>query len=77
MKIAKEEIFGPVMSVFKFSDVDEAIRRANDTPYGLAAGVWTNSIDKAIYISNSLRAGQVYINTVTNKDFKIKNTEIR
>jgi len=45
MTIAKEEIFGPVMSIFKFSDYDEVIKRANDTAYGLGAGVVTNNIE--------------------------------
>jgi len=45
MKIAKEEIFGPVMSIFKFSDYDEVIARANDTNYGLAAGIVTKDIE--------------------------------
>jgi aldehyde dehydrogenase (NAD+) len=63
MKIAKEEIFGPVMSILKISDIDEAIERANNTEYGLAAAVFTESIDNAIYVSNALRAGQVYVNT--------------
>lgn len=62
MKIAKEEIFGPVMSVMKFKTVDEVIQRANATDYGLVAGVVTKNIDNAIEISNGLRAGQVFIN---------------
>jgi len=45
MKIAREEIFGPVMSIFKFSDYDEVIKRANDTNYGLAAGIVTSNIE--------------------------------
>lgn len=62
MKIAKEEIFGPVMSILKFSDVNEAIRRSNLTDYGLAAAVWTSDIGKAHAIANSLRAGTVWVN---------------
>mmetsp|Transcript_42868 Transcript_42868/g.41198 ORF Transcript_42868/g.41198 Transcript_42868/m.41198 type:complete len:129 (-) Transcript_42868:60-446(-) len=62
MKIAKEEIFGPVMSVFKFKTVDEVIKRANDTTYGLTAAVVTKDLKKAFHISNKLKAGQVYVN---------------
>ena len=62
MKIAQEEIFGPVMSVMKFSDMDELIERANKTIYGLAAAVWTRDITKAHYIANNVRAGTVWVN---------------
>lgn len=62
MKIAKEEIFGPVMSVMKFKTIDEAIKRANDSEYGLAAGVQTTDISSQIKVSNALRAGQIYVN---------------
>jgi aldehyde dehydrogenase (NAD+) len=62
MKIAREEIFGPVMSVIPFRDMDEVIVRANNTIYGLAAGVWTRDIKKAHAIANSVRAGTVWVN---------------
>lgn len=62
MKIAREEIFGPVMSVIPFKDLDEVIARANRTIYGLAAGVWTRDIKKAHAIANSVRAGTVWVN---------------
>src|ERR1700674_318163 len=62
MKIAKEEIFGPVMSIIKFRDVDEVIDRANRTIYGLAAAVWTKDITKAHAIADSVRAGTVWVN---------------
>ena len=62
MEIAREEIFGPVMSVLKFSDIEEVIKRANDTTYGLAAAVWTSDVKKAHQISHSLRAGTVWVN---------------
>jgi len=62
MKIAKEEIFGPVMSILKFKNIDEVIERANRSHYGLGAGVVTKSIDNALKISNGLRAGTVYVN---------------
>src|SRR4051794_2169151 len=63
MTIAREEIFGPVLASIEFADIDEAIARANDTPYGLAAGVWTRDIKKAHYIARKLQAGTVWINT--------------
>ena len=62
MAIAKEEIFGPVVCIMKFKASDEVIRRANDSSFGLSAGVITKSIDNAIKISNGLRAGTVWVN---------------
>jgi aldehyde dehydrogenase (NAD+) len=62
MKIAREEIFGPVMNILKFENMSEVIRRGNQTFYGLAAAVWTNDITKAHRIAASLRAGTVWIN---------------
>src|SRR6516162_2990172 len=62
MKIATEEIFGPVMQVLKFKDVDEVVKRANTTDYGLAAAVWSRDIKKAHTIAECLRAGTVWIN---------------
>ena len=62
MKIAREEIFGPVMSIIPFRNVDEVVERANRTNYGLAAAVWTRDIQKALAISNSVRAGTVWVN---------------
>lgn len=62
MKIAREEIFGPVMSVIPFKNLDEVVERANRTIYGLAAGVWTRDIKKAHAIANSVRAGTVWVN---------------
>eukprot|EP00249_Psilotum_nudum_P020551 c27753_g1_i1 orf=334-1848(+) len=62
MKIAREEIFGPVMSVLKFKNLDDVIQRANDTLYGLAAGIITNNIDVANRLSRSIKAGTVWIN---------------
>jgi aldehyde dehydrogenase (NAD+) len=63
MTISREEIFGPVLAAIEFADLDEAIARANDTPYGLAAGVWTRDIKKAHYVARKLQAGTVWINT--------------
>jgi acyl-CoA reductase-like NAD-dependent aldehyde dehydrogenase len=63
MTISREEIFGPVLAAIEFGDIDEAIARANDSPYGLAAGVWTRDIKKAHYVARKLQAGTVWINT--------------
>ncbi|KAK1265642.1 Aldehyde dehydrogenase family 2 member C4 [Acorus gramineus] len=62
MRIAKDEIFGPVMSLMKFKTVEEAIEKANNTRYGLAAGIVTKDIDVANRVSRSVRAGVVWIN---------------
>jgi aldehyde dehydrogenase (NAD+) len=62
MKIAEEEIFGPVMSIIRFKDMSEVIDRANRTMYGLAAAVWTRDIGKAHAIANGVRAGTVWVN---------------
>jgi aldehyde dehydrogenase (NAD+) len=63
MTIAREEIFGPVLATIEFADVEEAIARANDSMYGLAAAVWTRDIKKAHYVARRLQAGTVWINT--------------
>ncbi|RLM80543.1 aldehyde dehydrogenase family 2 member B7, mitochondrial-like [Panicum miliaceum] len=62
MKIAREEIFGPVQTILKFSGVEEVIRRANASQYGLAAGVFTRSLDAANTLSRALRVGTVWVN---------------
>ncbi len=61
-RIAREEIFGPVLSVITFDTVEEAIRIANDTEYGLAAAVWTSNLTTAHEVARSLRAGTVWVN---------------
>lgn len=63
MRIAQEEVFGPVVSVIPFSEDEEAYAIANDTEYGLAAGVWTSSIKRATVAPRRLRAGTVWVNT--------------
>ena len=63
MTIAREEIFGPVLSVLAFDDIDEVIEQANNNPYGLAAAVWTRDVKKAHSVSRRLKAGTVWINT--------------
>jgi aldehyde dehydrogenase (NAD+) len=63
MKIAQEEIFGPVLSVLTFDDFDEVIAEANNNPYGLASAVWTRDVKKAHMMSRRLKAGTVWINT--------------
>ncbi len=62
-RIAQEEIFGPVMGITRFRDLDEAIRIANNTKYGLVAAVWTRDINKAMKIATRVRAGSIWVNT--------------
>ncbi|PQD95716.1 betaine-aldehyde dehydrogenase [Pradoshia eiseniae] len=68
MTIAKEEIFGPVVSAMPFDDIDDLVEKANDSMYGLAAGVWTQDIKKAHYIAHKLKAGTVWVNTYNTFD---------
>ncbi len=63
MRIAREEVFGPVLSVIPFEDEEDAVAIGNDSTYGLAAGVWTSSIKRAIRTSERLEAGSVWVNT--------------
>ena len=71
MRIAREEIFGPVLSVLSFTNLDEAVRQANATPYGLAAAVWTADMSKAIRTARALRAGTVHVNQYDNDDITV------
>ena len=63
MRIAQEEVFGPVLSVIKFKDEEEAVAIANDVAFGLGAGVWTQSIKRATTMARRIRAGTVWVNT--------------
>ena len=63
MKVAAEEIFGPVLSIIPFADEDEAVQIANDTPYGLASGVWSQDINRCLRMMRAIRSGVVWVNT--------------
>ncbi|WP_241728105.1 aldehyde dehydrogenase family protein, partial [Dietzia sp. DQ11-38-2] len=63
-----DEIFGPVVSALRFTDVDDAVRQANDSIYGLAAGVWTKDISKAHQVASRLHAGSVWVNQYNGFD---------
>ena len=67
-RIAREEIFGPVLSVLTFRTPDEAVAKANNTPYGLSAGVWTDKGSRILAIADRLRAGVVWANTFNKFD---------
>jgi aldehyde dehydrogenase (NAD+) len=69
MRIAQEEVFGPVLSILKFRDEEDAIRIANDIRFGLAAGVWTTSLHRAMLLSERLKAGTVWINNYRSTSY--------
>ncbi|MES2295049.1 MAG: aldehyde dehydrogenase [Pseudomonadota bacterium] len=69
MRIAQEEVFGPVLSVIRFKDEDDALRIGNDVLYGLAAGVWTKSLKRAMKMADGLRAGTVWVNNYRATSF--------
>ena len=69
MRIAQEEVFGPVLAVIPFKDEEDAIRMGNDVQYGLAAGVWTRSLHRAMLMSARLRAGTVWVNNYRATSF--------
>ena len=69
MRIAQEEVFGPVLAVLSFTDENDAIRIANDIPYGLAAGVWTKDLRRAMLVSDKLKAGTVWVNNYRATSF--------
>lgn len=71
MRIAQEEIFGPVLSVIGFDDLDQAVREANTTPYGLQAGIWTSNINKAHKLARALRVGTVHVNQYAEDDITV------
>ena len=71
MKIAREEIFGPVMSVIRFKTEEEAIAMANDSPYGLQASVWSHNINRAHRVARALRAGTVHVNQYDEDDITV------
>ena len=68
MRIAREEIFGPVLAVMTFRTADEAVEKANNTPYGLSAGVWTEKGSRILAMVSRLRAGVVWANTFNRFD---------
>ena len=71
MKIAREEIFGPVMSVIRFKSEEEAVALANDSPYGLQASVWSSNINRAHRVARQLRAGTVHVNQYDEDDITV------
>ncbi len=70
-RVAREEIFGPVLTVTEFEDEADALRIANDTPFGLAAGIWTRDVKKAHRLARAIRAGTVYVNTFDTADITV------
>ncbi len=71
LTIVREEIFGPVLAVTRFETEDEAIRMANDSPYGLGSGLWTASLARAHRVSRKLQAGLVWVNCYMDSDVTV------
>ena len=71
MRIAQEEVFGPVLSVIEFDDAEDAARVANSTPYGLAAGVWTSDLSTAHRMVRAVRAGVIHVNCYGGADISL------
>jgi gamma-glutamyl-gamma-aminobutyraldehyde dehydrogenase len=71
MKVAREEIFGPVLSIIRFKDEAEAVAIANDSPYGLQAGLWTGNLSRAHRVARLLRAGTVHVNQYDDDDITV------
>ena len=68
MRIAREEIFGPVISAIPFTDIEEVIERSNSTHFGLGAGIWTKDVSKAHKLARGIRSGSVWINCYQASD---------
>jgi aminomuconate-semialdehyde/2-hydroxymuconate-6-semialdehyde dehydrogenase len=71
MRTVREEIFGPVQAIVPFDDEDEALRLANDSPYGLAGMLWTDDLDRAHRIADAWRTGMVWINCFFERDLRL------
>lgn len=66
MRVAREEIFGPVLCVIPFDNEDEVIEMANDSEYGLGGGVWTQDINRALRVAKAVRTGRMWLTLITN-----------
>jgi aldehyde dehydrogenase (NAD+) len=71
MRIAQEEVFGPILSVIEFADENEACLLGNDVAYGLVAGIWTSSIGRALRVSKALQVGTVWVNTYRTYSYMV------